>query len=109
MQGVQLLGHTADDLAALRNNDEAAFGRVIKAAKWSEWSMTLAARSREYNGERRMRYTVARVSHHDSWHASLCCLQVHDKQANVLTAILMTAAADETPALRSATCKTADH
>eukprot|EP00878_Enallax_costatus_P009686 GHUV01010118.1.p1 GENE.GHUV01010118.1~~GHUV01010118.1.p1 ORF type:complete len:106 (-),score=6.77 GHUV01010118.1:1116-1433(-) len=56
------MGSTADELAALRNSDEAEFNKKVKAAKWTEWTMTLAARSREYNGERRMRYTVARVS-----------------------------------------------
>eukprot|EP00878_Enallax_costatus_P039208 GHUV01044768.1.p1 GENE.GHUV01044768.1~~GHUV01044768.1.p1 ORF type:complete len:587 (+),score=180.53 GHUV01044768.1:1086-2846(+) len=61
-QGNQLMGSTADELAALRNSDEAEFNKKVKAAKWTEWTMTLAARSREYNGERRMRYTVARVS-----------------------------------------------
>jgi replication factor A1 len=61
-QGVQLLGATADDLAAQRSADEAAFGATLQSCKWSEWLMTLAARSREYNGERRMRYTVVRVS-----------------------------------------------
>ena len=62
MQGHELLGVTADELAALRNSDEAAFNRKVKADNWTEWHMTLAARSREYNGERRIRYTVARVS-----------------------------------------------
>jgi hypothetical protein len=62
LQGVQLLGVSADELAAQRSADEAAFGSTLQSAKWSEWLMTLAARSREYNGERRMRYTVVRVS-----------------------------------------------
>jgi replication factor A1 len=70
-QGVQLLGATADDLAAQRSADEAAFGATLQSCKWSEWLMTLAARSREYNGERRMRYTVVRVSLRDRH-----CMQV---------------------------------
>jgi hypothetical protein len=59
---VQLLGVSADELAAQRSADEASFGSTLQSCKWSEWLMTLAARSREYNGERRMRYTVVRVS-----------------------------------------------
>ncbi|WIA41863.1 hypothetical protein OEZ86_009188 [Tetradesmus obliquus] len=61
-QGVQLLGASADELAAQRGADEASFAGTLAGAKWSEWLMTLAARSREYNGERRMRYTVVRMA-----------------------------------------------
>lgn len=66
-QGVQLLGASADELAAQRGADEASFAGTLAGAKWSEWLMTLAARSREYNGERRMRYTVVRVSGGVHW------------------------------------------
>jgi len=35
---------------------------LVKKAQWTDWTMVLAAASREYNGERRMRYSVTRVS-----------------------------------------------
>lgn len=35
---------------------------LLQQTQWSEWKMTLAARTREYNGERRMRCSVQRVS-----------------------------------------------
>jgi hypothetical protein len=34
---------------------------MIKDLQWSEWNMTLTARTREYNGERTMRRSVQRV------------------------------------------------
>ncbi|KAF8058336.1 RPA1B [Scenedesmus sp. PABB004] len=61
-QGAALLGCSADELAAKQAGDEAGFKRAVGGAKWSEWAMTLTARAREYNGERRMRYTVTRMA-----------------------------------------------
>eukprot|EP00775_Hariotina_reticulata_P004646 gene4646-4898_t len=63
-QGQQLLGQSADELAGVRESEgEEAFSRVVKRCKFSEWAMTLAARVREYNGERRMRYTMSAVNY----------------------------------------------
>lgn len=35
---------------------------MIRNAQWTEWHMTLMARSREYQGERKLRINVQRVS-----------------------------------------------
>ncbi|KAI8470838.1 MAG: replication protein A 70 kDa DNA-binding subunit [Monoraphidium minutum] len=56
-----VLGASADRMAELRaggEEGEAAFTAALKAARWQTWVMNVQARSREYQGERRMRYTV---------------------------------------------------
>jgi hypothetical protein len=40
---------------------------TLKAARWQSWVMNVQARSREYNGERRMRYTVMQVGGGEGW------------------------------------------
>lgn len=71
--GARLLGgKTADELAALKEagggagggeegeggSGEDAVRRVLKGAQWTPWVFTVQCKSREYNGERRMRYSV---------------------------------------------------
>ena len=68
--GARLLGgKTADELAEMRGaadggegegggGDDAALRRVLKGAQWTPWVFTVQCKSREYNGERRMRYSV---------------------------------------------------
>lgn len=58
-QGTCLLGGLkADDLARLKDSSPPAFGAAIDGAKWGELVLTLQSRSREYNGELRMRHQV---------------------------------------------------
>jgi len=57
-KGAELLGRSADELASLKASDEAAYSRAIRSAQWGEWSMTLKSRTREYQGETRMRHEV---------------------------------------------------
>lgn len=61
-QGVQLMGCTADDLAQQQESNTEQFSSLVKKAQWTDWTMVLAAASREYNGERRMRYSVTRMA-----------------------------------------------
>ena len=68
--GARLLGgKTADELAAMKAEEEGggengngggedALRRVLKNAQWTPWVFTVQCKSREYNGERRMRYSV---------------------------------------------------
>jgi replication factor A1 len=65
--GRLLGGKTADELAAMREGGgeggeggggEDALRRVLKSAQWTPWVFTVQCKSREYNGERRMRYSV---------------------------------------------------
>ncbi len=49
---------SADELHALKGEDEQRFVSRVKAAQWSDWAFTVSTKSREYQGERRMRHTV---------------------------------------------------
>lgn len=57
-----IMGMKADDLAAIKEGgDESRFNAAVTAAKWGvPYQMTLQAKSREYNGENKMRYSVMR-------------------------------------------------
>ncbi|KAG1661128.1 hypothetical protein FOA52_011858 [Chlamydomonas sp. UWO 241] len=53
-----LLGCTADELVAQKSESEESVEARIKAAQWNEWAITVSSRTRDYNGERKMRHTV---------------------------------------------------
>ncbi|GBF93866.1 replication A 70 kDa DNA-binding subunit B [Raphidocelis subcapitata] len=56
-----VMGASADDVAALRaggDEGDARYRAALKAARWQTYVLNVQARSREYQGERRMRYTV---------------------------------------------------
>ena len=62
-QAHEMLGASADELAALKDagrDDE--LRAVLKGAQWRSWLMAVSSRSREYQGERKMRYTANSVA-----------------------------------------------
>ncbi|GAX77044.1 hypothetical protein CEUSTIGMA_g4491.t1 [Chlamydomonas eustigma] len=57
-EGEAMLGVSADRLAEVKDQDADAAAALCKAAQWKEWSVVVSSKSREYNGERKMRHTV---------------------------------------------------
>lgn len=59
-EGEELLSAKADELAEMKGGEDGAAGvaGVLRRAQWREWLLTLQSRSREYNGELRMRHTI---------------------------------------------------
>jgi replication factor A1 len=61
-QAEAVLGCSADAMAEYKaTEDEAGYVAQCKAAQWSEWALTVATKSREYQGERKLRHTVVNV------------------------------------------------
>jgi hypothetical protein len=60
---------------------------MIRNAQWSEWHMTLMARSREYQGERKLRVNVQRVRGSGTrlYNLPRCCWCVACVGATVMT------------------------
>lgn len=57
-----MLKMSADSLAALKDSGkEDEFKSVLKAAQWGTWVVNIQCKSREYQGNRQMRYTVQQV------------------------------------------------
>ena len=52
------MGTSADHLAELRSNDEAAYKAHLANAQWNEWRVTIQTKAQEYKGERRLRHQV---------------------------------------------------
>eukprot|EP00951_Prasinocladus_malaysianus_P003185 scaffold22669_cov56-Prasinocladus_malaysianus.AAC.1 len=65
-QAELLLGCSADDLAGYKDagNEEgtAKVEEIVKAAQWSDWKFRIMSKSREYNGEVKLRLNVQDMS-----------------------------------------------
>lgn len=58
----EVLGVKANDMATYKSaGNVAAYNAALKASQWNEWVMTVSSKSREYNGDMRMRHTVVNV------------------------------------------------
>ena len=58
-QAEQLLGRTADDLAALKEaGDDAGYNDAIDGAIWKTYNMNLRVKADEWNGEKRIKTTI---------------------------------------------------
>jgi len=58
-EGAALMGCSADELAALKNDAPEKYARRVKAAQFTgDWAITLSSKAREYNGDRKMKHTV---------------------------------------------------
>lgn len=60
-QAEQLLGSTADELAAMREGGGGAYEAALRRATWTQWVLRLKAQAQEYNGEQRQRLSVAEL------------------------------------------------
>eukprot|EP00798_Chlamydomonas_sp_ICE-L_P011131 gene11131-18751_t len=60
-QAEMVLGIKADDLAAMKSSEPERFAKKLKDAQWGGWVMTVSSKTREYNGEVKMRHTVTAV------------------------------------------------
>ena len=58
-QAVEMLGVDAEELHQIREKDQAAYERRVKAAQFSQWSLKIRSKTEEYQGESRRRLTVA--------------------------------------------------
>ncbi len=61
LQAEVVLGVSADDLAAKKNENNDLYVAACHRAQWGDWSMTVSTKSREYQGQLRMRHTVMNV------------------------------------------------
>ena len=65
-QAEMLMGCTADELAADKEagteEGSARLEETIKGCMWSDWKMRVMTKSREYQGERKLRITVQDIS-----------------------------------------------
>ena len=57
-QAKQLLGHSADDLQALREGDTNAYDQIIRQACWSDASYRLRVKAETYNEEQRLKSQI---------------------------------------------------
>ncbi|KAL6771853.1 RFA3 [Auxenochlorella protothecoides x Auxenochlorella symbiontica] len=60
-QAQELLGMSADDLAALKDAEPSRFLATLKAASWKDWALRVKASAQEYNGEQRQRFALAEI------------------------------------------------
>lgn len=60
--GQQLLGHTADEMEALRHADEAAFNNAIDKAMGTSWDVSVRAKNEVYNDQQKIRYQILKAS-----------------------------------------------
>ncbi|KAL6756722.1 replication protein A 70 kDa DNA-binding subunit [Haematococcus lacustris] len=60
-QAQLVVGKSADEVAELRSRDEDAYKALCRSLAWSEWACTISTKSRDYNGERKLRHTVMSV------------------------------------------------
>eukprot|EP00884_Botryococcus_braunii_P019282 jgi/Botrbrau1/6037/Bobra.0042s0022.1 len=60
-QAQDLIGMSADELAALRASDDEQYQQVLKSNQWTDWLLRVQSRSQEYQGGVRQRLSVQRV------------------------------------------------
>jgi hypothetical protein len=63
LQAQELLGTAAEEIAQMRQaGREDDVKALVKKAQFTEWVMTISAKSREWEGKRNMRYACHKVS-----------------------------------------------
>ena len=56
-QAKVLLGHTADELAEIKEADEHQYADILDQALWRQWNVNLSVKADEWNGEKRIKTT----------------------------------------------------
>ena len=57
-QAKVLLGHTADELAEIKESDEHQYADILDQALWRQWHVNLSVKADEWNGEKRIKTTI---------------------------------------------------